>query len=236
MSSVLQTLAWPWHHRALTRMTELNQFRAYVNQARAQKFLAYQASSSHKRAEFLSVLDAIHLDPQNLNCLDLGPGYGDSLDVCHERGASSISFTEIDPFFFAYNRLKKFTTAYRLNHLSKLHRLPLRAFNLIWCKGSVVADHAILSERLPIRMWRFAKWLEQLEKLAADSAHIVICPHWRNDGTRRRVQNVRYSILSRMMFSRGYEVLPEIPGHNHEPEYPLTYHKTMDRLEVISST
>lgn len=86
MSSVLQALAWPWHHRALTRMTDLNQFRVYVNQARARKFMAYQASSSHKRAEFLSVLDAIHLDPQNLNCLDLGPGYGDSLDVCHERG------------------------------------------------------------------------------------------------------------------------------------------------------
>jgi hypothetical protein len=36
------------------------------------------------------------------------------------------------------------------------------------------------------------------------------------------------------MFSHGYEVLPEIPGHNHQPEYPLTYHKTMDGLEVNS--
>jgi hypothetical protein len=225
MGSLLQALAWPWHQRVLTRMTDMNQFGAYVNQAHPRKFLAYQASSSHKRAEFLSVLDAIHLDPRNLNFLDLGPAYGDSLDLCHERGAKTVSFTEVDPFFLTYNRLKKFTTPYRLNHLSKLHRLPIGAFDLIWCKGAIVADHAIFSEKLPIRIWRFADWLTQLEKLAAPRAHIVICPHWRNDGTKRRIQNARDGLLSRRMLSRGYEILPEIPGHNHEPEYPLTYHK-----------
>jgi hypothetical protein len=225
MGGILQTLAWPWHQRTLSRMRDLKEFGAYVSQARAQKFLAYQAASANKRAEFLSVVNAIHVDPKNLNFLDLGPAYGDSLDVCHEKGARSVSFTEIDPFFFAFNRLKKFTTGYRLNHLSKLHRLPLRAFDLIWCKGAIVADRAILSERLPIRTWRFAHWLEQLEKLAAPGAHIVICPHWRNDGARRRVQNVMDNVLSHMMFGRGYKVLPEIPGHNHKPAYPITYHR-----------
>ncbi len=225
MGGVLQTLAWPWHQRALSRMTDLKEFGAYVGQGRAQKFLAYQAASKKKRAEFLSVLNTIQVDPQNLNFLDLGPAYGDALDVCHEKGARSVSFTEIDPFFFAFNRLKKFTTGYRLNHLSKLDRLPSRTFDLIWCKGAVVADRAILSERVPIRTWRLSDWLEQLEKLAAPGAHIVICPHWKNDGARRRVQNVADSLLSRMMVGRGYKTLPEIPGHNHQPAYPVTYYK-----------
>ena len=35
--------------------------------------------------------------------LDLRLAYGDSLDLCHERGAKSVSFTEIDPLFFTYN-------------------------------------------------------------------------------------------------------------------------------------
>jgi hypothetical protein len=227
MGGILRTLAWPWHHRTLSRMTDLEEFGAYVSRTGAQKFLAYQAASNKKRAEFLSVLNTIRVDLQNLNFLDLGPAYGDSLDVCHEKGARSVSFTEIDPFFFAFNRLKKFTIGYRLNHLSKLHRLPSRTFDLIWCKGAIVADHAILSERVPIRRWRLADWLEQLEKLAAPGAHIVICPHWRNDGARRRVQNVTDSLLSRVMFGRGYKTLPEIPGHNHHPAYPLTYHKTV---------
>jgi hypothetical protein len=225
MGGFLQVLTWPWHQRTLSRMTDLEQFGAYIGRGRADKFLAYQAASTNKRAQFLSVLRAIGLSCENLNFLDLGPGYGDTLDVSHEGGAKSVSFTEIDPFFFAYNRLKKFTTGYRLNHLSKLRRLPQRKFDLIWCKGSIVADHAILSEKLPLRTWRFADWLKQLEGLAAPSAHLVVCPHWRNDGTRRRVEDVIRSPLSLTMFEQGYEVLSEIPGHNHQPEYPLTYHK-----------
>jgi SAM-dependent methyltransferase len=206
-------------------MTDLQQFGAYIGQGRADKFLAYQAASANKREQFLSVLRAVDIGCENLNFLDLGPGYGDTLDVCHERGAKSVSFTEIDPFFFAYNRLKKFTTGYRLNHLHKLRLLPAGVFDLIWCKGSIVADHAILAERLPIRAWRFDEWLGELEQLAAPGAHLVICPHWRNNGVRRRVEDAKNSSLSRAMLSCGYETLPEIAGHNHQPEYPLTYHK-----------
>jgi len=48
-------------------------------------------------------LKVIAVDPQNLSFLDLRLAYGDSLDLCHERGAKSVSFTEIDPLFFTYN-------------------------------------------------------------------------------------------------------------------------------------
>ena len=136
MGSVFQALSWPWHYRMLGRMTERSEFAKYIRETRAQKFLSYQAASKSKRVEFLSVLSAIHVKPKNLRFLDLGPGYGDSLDVCHEMGAKSVAFTEIDPFFVTHNRLKKFTTTHRLNHLSKLHRLPAGSFDLIWCKGA----------------------------------------------------------------------------------------------------
>jgi hypothetical protein len=222
-------LAWPLHQRALNRMQALDQFSKYLSQVQPSKFLAYQNASSNKRSQFLAVLESISVVPRNLAFLDLGPGYGDALDVWHEQGGKSVSFTEIDPFFFTYNRLKGFTTSYQLNHLSKLRQLPVKSFDVIWCKGAIVADHAILSEKLPLTTWCFSKWITQVEQLAVPGGHLVLCPHWRNDGTRRRVQDAAGSLLSHRLLDRGYEILPTVPGHNHEPEYPLTYHKQLDR-------
>ena len=116
-------LAWPLHQRALNRMQCLDEFSKYLSQVQPEKFLAYRNASNNKRSQFLAVLESIHVVPRNLAFLDLGPGYGDTLDVWHENGGKSVSFTEIDPFFFTYNRLKGFTTPYQLNHLSKLHQL-----------------------------------------------------------------------------------------------------------------
>jgi hypothetical protein len=227
-SGALQVLGWPIHQRALKRMNRLEEFFVYVEpRAGGTKFLAYQQASGKKRAAFLSVLSAIAVDPLGINFLDLGPGYGETLDACFERGAKSVSFTEIAPFFYHFNRLKKFTTPHHLNHLFSLHRLPARKFKLISCKGAVVADHAILSQRLPFRKWRFSSWITQLEQLAAPGANILLCPHWRSDGTHRRVEDTRTCVLSTLLLSCGYTNLPQIPGHNHEPEYPLTYHKAL---------
>jgi len=228
--SMLQMLAWPLHERALNRMQGLDQFSKYLSRVQPSKFLAYQNASSNKRSQFLAVLESIRVVPRDLTFLDLGPGYGDTLDVWHERGGKSVSFTEIDPFFFTYNRLKGFTTSYRLNHLSKLRQLPGKSFDVIWCKGAVVADQAILSEKLPLTTWRFSKWITQLEQLAAPGGHLLLCPHWRNDGTRRRVQDATGSLLSVRLINRGYEILATVPSHNHEPEYPLTYHKQLGLL------
>jgi hypothetical protein len=226
---MLQVLTWPLHWRALNRFTDHQQFESYVDQREPAKFRAYEQASANKRAHFLAVLKLIGVSPRGLRFLDLGAGYGDTLDVWNEQGGKAAAFTEIDPFFFTHNRLKGFAQAYSFNHLSKLRRLPASAYDLIWCKGSVVADHAILSERLPIATWRFTKWLTELEKLTAPNGHVVLCPHWRNDGTRRQVEDARSSLLSRRLLDRGYDVLPTVPGHNHEPEYPLTYHKTTPR-------
>ena len=226
-SGVLQVAGWPAHQRALDRITGMEQFFEYVERAGATKFLMYQKASRQEpqAIPFLSALSEIGINPFGINFLDLGPGYGETLDACFERGAKSVSFTEIDPFFYTFNRLKNFTTPYRLNHLFRLHHLPAGRFDFIWCKGSIVADHAIFSQRLPFRKWRFGGWIAQLERLAAPGAHIVLCPHWRHDGTCRRVMDARGSILSTFLLSCGYDILPRIPKHNSEPAYPLTYHK-----------
>ena len=50
---------------------------------------------------------------------------------------------------------------------------------------------------------------------------------WRNDGARRRIQDAAGSLLSARLINRGYKILATVPGHNHEPEYPITYHKQL---------
>lgn len=224
---LLQIISWLRHRRQLDRLSSVDDFFHYMDSVNSKKFNSYQSASSIKKSQFAAVLAEIKFDPFHKTFLDLGPGYGDTLDYCHSAKAQSVSFTEIDPFFYTHNRLKMFTTPHRLNHLFRLDRLPPHNYDLIWCKGSIVADHAIFFERYGFYKWRFSNWLHQLEKLAKPNGHIVICPYWRNDGKLRRIHNLKSNLLYDVMRSNSYAILPQIPGHNHELQYPLTFHKVV---------
>ena len=171
--------------------------------------------------EFQIVIDELSVKLRGISFLDIGPAYGDSLDICHEQGAARIEFIEIDPYFFAYNRLKGYTRGYHLDHLMNLHRLEAGKYEFIWVKGSISADFFISSSKVVPNL---SHWLDGLERLAARTCTIVICPHWSNDTRTRRIENIQCNPFTDTLLHRGYELLPPIRLHNHEPEYPCTFY------------
>jgi len=214
------------HRRTLNAMTGMDQFRSYVKRVRPDQFLFYESRSSEKRLEFQSVTGVLGVNLHGTRFLDIGPGYGDALDVCSENGASRIEFVETDPFFFTYNRLKGFAQGHEIDLKTELSTLHPMQFDFIWVKGSISPDNVIFRVNPEaVNRHLLTHWLSQLEKLSAPHGRIVICPYWLHDGQKRRSDDVGRSFFTETLLKSGYRVLPRIENHNREPEYPVTFHK-----------
>jgi hypothetical protein len=224
-----EMLFWFRHRRTLNSMTEKEQFRDYILRVQPQKFLQYQKAFSQKRLEFQSVASALGLNLKGIKFLDIGPGHGDSLDICYEEGAKCIDFVEIDSFFFTYNRLKGFTKGYQVNHMSGLTKLDLGKYDLIWVKGSISADRFITINKWKIKNLSLSHWLTSLERLASSTCQIIICPHWSNDTRKRNIKDVQHNLFTETMLNKGYVISSKIRNHNYDPEYPITFYKNMSR-------
>jgi len=217
-------IGWARHIAKLNAMQDMEEFQAYVRYVRPREFLRFEAHSGEKRREFQIVCQRLSICLSGRAFLDIGPGYGDALDICHEQQASTSDFVESDPFFHAYNRLKNIGLAYRLNHLFQLGRLEPEKYGLIWCKGSIGAD--AFATKKPWRGGRFLYlrgWLAKVHRVASREATIVICPHWRNDGNRRAIEDVRNNSFAAEMFEHGYTAIENIDGHHIQPGYPITF-------------
>lgn len=214
---------WFCQARNLRHVSDMPQFEDFVARAQPTEFLRYRAMSGRKRTEFRAVVQAMGIDLKGIRFLDVGPAYGDALDICHEEGAGIVSFVELDPIFFTYNALKPYANGFRLNHLLGFRTLRPQQYDLIWVKGSIKADSFMLLDKANRFM---SRWLSGLEQLASPSCRILICPYWGDDGGRRNGDDVRSSPFSAAMRSCGYSALPPIQHHN-DVEYPITFHKDM---------
>src|SRR5271157_3126580 len=96
----------------LNRVNTMEEFNRYVSKLQPREFPRYREMSPLKRLEFETVVAVLSLELKSIDFLDIGPAFGDSLDVCHERGANRIEFIEWDPFFFTFNRLKGWPIGY----------------------------------------------------------------------------------------------------------------------------
>ena len=157
--------------------------------------------------------------------MDIGPGYGDTLDICHERGSAVINFIDHDPFYYHYNRLKGFTTGYYFNHIKNINRLRNIKYNFIWCKGAIGVEHFNLREMLYLKKYCLNNWLNQLEKLAAETCHLLICPVWKNNGKTRLTNDIYNNNFTNIMLENKYKILPQIKDFCGELEYPIAYYK-----------
>ena len=178
--------------RTLGSITDIEDFRKLIQKVQPQNFLRYQNASSCKRLEFQTVIDELQIILSDKRILDIGPVYGDSLDICYERGAKAIHFVEKDLFFFTYNKLKGFTKGYQIDHRRKLSELEDNKYDLIWVKGAFSADHFITRTKFS-RFLNLESWLMQIERIASPSCQIIICPHWLNYRCKRNIENVKGS-------------------------------------------
>ena len=78
----------------------MEEFLSYVEKINYDTFLEYKSESNEKRKDFKAVIDYLKIDLKDQKFLDIGPAYGDSLDICYESGAKSIDFIDFDPLFF----------------------------------------------------------------------------------------------------------------------------------------
>lgn len=219
----------------LKSVSNMEQFRNYIRRHQPKDFLMYQKDSAEKRFGFQSVVSELTLNLKGIKFLDIGPGYGDALDICYEKGAKCIEFVEISLLFSTYNSLKGFTKGYRCNYLTELDkqldRMGRGKYDLIWSKGSFSADTFIANNKLRIENHSLSYWLAQLEELASLTGHIIICPHWRNDTSKRIIEDVHNSWFTETMLNKEYVLLPRIKNHNQDPGFPITFYKNMSQTK-----
>lgn len=217
-----KAIAWRAAAGRLKPMSKLEEFEAYVEEVKPSLFLQHRSWSAHKRLDFEAVLEKLQLEPKGLKFLDMGPGYGDTLDICHERGAAAVDFVEYDLFFYTYNRLKGFSKGYKLNILKHLNQLEANKYNLIWSRATIVPD-------LFTSWWRWLvslnKLLDQVDRISAPDSKVVICPFWQAHNNVRRIQDTRNNRFTRIMLKHGYHILRPIENHNKEPFFPFTFLK-----------
>ena len=201
-------LSWVRHGSTLNSFTIQEELQAYIEKLQPKLFAHYENISPIKRLEFQTVIDHLGISLEGRSILDIGPGFGDSLDISHERGARSVHFVDIDPFFFTYNRLKPFAEGHRLDHIQELNKVDAEPFDVVWICGAPTAD-LFMTGKYPITL---EEWLSHLDGLAAPSSHTVMCPFWLHDGGRRHVEDVAQSAFSTTLHKHGYEILPPLPN------------------------
>jgi len=220
-------------------MTNLRQFHALMETVQDPVFMECAKIDCLNRREFCTVLDSVEIDLRGRSFLDIGPGYGSTLDIARERGASLIEFVDYNPFMFTFNRLKGFK-GYNLDARRHLTRLRSQTYDLIWLKGTFSADRLILVDRFPVLScvrWypKLGGLLDQIEQLAAPSGQIVFCPHWQPKNGEWIISDIRKTSLYRTFEDRGYRSLPYIEGHNMGA-YPMTFYKRQPADHNLEAT
>jgi hypothetical protein len=183
---------------------------------------------AERRRPFQCLFENIGINLEGASILDLGPGYGDSLDLAQEKGAIKIEFADYNPYFIFFNNLKGFK-GYMIDYMSGKGLIPLypNKYNVILSKGSINADYI---NRKAIGFIPLPKWLDQVENLTSPYGAIIICPTFdRGEEDEkpylcRDVQAFKQSYFSKTLTDKGYQIL-FIEGFNEEGGFPFTFYK-----------
>jgi hypothetical protein len=232
-AQALRRLQWAKYRNTLDTITTMDQFNALMAVLNEQTFRRYEHYEKVvDRQEPGVLLNRFGLDLRGRTMLDVGPGFGSTIDSAKAQGAI-CEYVEYNPFFHAFNRLKGFA-GYRLDARHQLHMLPRRKYDIVWVKQTFVGDRFLYPDLMQ-RMWRYPKidrLLDQLEDLATDQGLVAFCPHWQFDSKTmvRKIEDVWNTPIAHSLRRREYEVVPSISGHNVEPFSPVTFVKRLSRI------
>lgn len=213
----------------LDRCKTLEEFKTFIAAHPQARFSFYEDRTGQKQREFKALLDVLALDIRGRVMLEIGPAFGETLDIgMKERGAKRVDFIELDDCFYTWNRLKGVGKAYRGNYLRVVPRLEPGAYDFIHVRGLPQVETIWPLRGSRVGFVRLDSWLDALARIAAPGGTIVVSPNWRSSGDKRMATpDWRQHGVCQLMLDKGYRILPFIDGHNKEPEYPVTFVKTI---------
>ena len=188
------------------------------------------------RNDYIALLDFLNLNVYDKDVLELGPGWGDFLDLAKERGSHSTSFVDYHPYYFHYCRLNGHQ-GYKNDYFSNgaFKNVPKRRYDLILSKGSINADRFERQFDGGFRKISFSKWLDRLEDLARPNAMVIICPTYDlGFDMSKPYAYTDYPFGRRHMFeyliSCGYQIYTDIKGFSHKDYFPFTFVKKVKKF------
>jgi len=181
-----------------------------------------EMTSRLKHRESEQLLDRSQLDVAGMRVLDVGPGYGDFLDVCRLRGALTVG-VDFDPAVVRWLQLRGHV-AIRCNILRTIRPLQDNLFDLIHLRGSIVVEYFTL-----VGEGRLRRLLIDLDHLLnPERGRVLMCPSF--EVTRRRRQrkvvDPMTSRFTQVVTEFGYRPLPPMSPIDDDPMYPVTYVRT----------
>ncbi|MGD9784584.1 MAG: hypothetical protein AB7E80_16515 [Hyphomicrobiaceae bacterium] len=211
--------------KMLDGLSTKEQLRDYLRQHPQPRFSFYEERTGRKRHEFISLIDHLGIDLAGKRHLDIGPAYGETLDISmQERGAASADFIELDDFFYTWNRLKGYGLGHRGNYLRVVPRLERAAYDTIYVRGLPQVETIWPLRKSWVGFVRIDRWVDTLVGLAAPGGTIMLSPNWRSNGqVRTATPDWASHPFCAMLGERGFVVLPFLEGHNREPENPVTF-------------
>lgn len=218
---VRKRVQWARCARALRGVHTVTEFHRFLQRTRMLAPYVTDAPevSQQKRAAIAATLIAYDVQVTGRRVLDIGPGYGDFLDVCRERGALTVGLDH-DPLVVRWLQLRGHI-ALRGNVLHSLKPLHAQPFDLINSTGSIIVEYFSL-----VGLGRLRRLLVRLEEHLAPGGRILICPYFEHGpGRVRKIRDPLNCPFTDTMRSAGYAVLPRIPGVHDDHMYTLTYGK-----------
>lgn len=176
-----------------------------------------------RRAIFVSLFEALHIDLHSKRFLDLGPGSGESLDVAIDFGADCASFIDYDPYILAYNILKGYKV-FHLDYLVEGFTSITEKFDVIVSRGSINADRF---NRCESGILPFGRWLCELKNLASSNGLIIVSPTFDKRpapyGYIPDLTDFDESLVNQTFFWHGFS-RTFVKGFNEPPEiFPFTF-------------
>lgn len=216
--------SWQWckHGRNLGRFRTQEQLEAFVRRTGCAPHMVgmWKDLSDRNRVEARKIVEFYKQHIVGKRVLDVGPGYGDFLDVCLQHGASTVG-VDYDPFVVRWLQLRGHL-AFRANVLRSMGPLKGNLFDFIYLHGSIIADYFHLMGQGHLR-----RFLQRLEGVSAPGGLIVICPYFelRLPERVRRTPDPRNCPFTSGMQACGYAILEDGIFQTGDPVFPLTFGK-----------
>ena len=234
IKSILSRLRVKWNERILNKLLNtfdnVDEFLDFTKKRGHYAYLSHSGSREKIRDVFESLYEALNIGFKDSSFLDLGPGYGDSLDLARERGAKTVEFVEYNPYLMAFNVLKGFR-GYMLNYIVGNGLTPLypKKYDVILSKGSINADRFNRKEAGFISL---PEWIKHVENLSSPSGHMIICPSF-DRGTETYMgsyhvckdpETFKQSWFSQVLQENGYKII-YVEKFNNPNRYLFTFYK-----------